>query len=101
RHTRFSRDWSSDVCSSDLNFDDDVAMYFGQDGLTSMQGWIIGYLSKHKEQPVFQRDLEKQFNIRRATASGLLQLMERNGLLRREIGRASGREREKIGVVGG
>src|SRR5690606_39422791 len=22
RHTRFSRDWSSDVCSSDLNVDD-------------------------------------------------------------------------------
>src|SRR5690606_40239800 len=26
RHTRFSRDWSSDVCSSDLVFEDDDAL---------------------------------------------------------------------------
>src|SRR5690606_39936855 len=25
RHTRFSRDWSSDVCSSDLDFDDIIS----------------------------------------------------------------------------
>src|SRR2546429_9707285 len=29
RHTRCSRDWSSDVCSSDLRNDDDGAPYVG------------------------------------------------------------------------
>src|SRR5690606_40328397 len=27
RHTRFSRDWSSDVCSSDLNLDRSIEFY--------------------------------------------------------------------------
>src|SRR5690606_40297595 len=29
RHTRFSRDWSSDVCSSDLAGDDNFGQIFG------------------------------------------------------------------------
>src|SRR5690606_39292756 len=30
RHTRFSRDWSSDVCSSDLGAQNDLALLFAQ-----------------------------------------------------------------------
>src|SRR6266511_4737939 len=30
RHTRFSRDWSSDVCSSDLGGGDDFVMALGE-----------------------------------------------------------------------
>src|SRR5690606_40309947 len=34
RHTRFSRDWSSDVCSSDLEPDDRIAVFaFTLDGI--------------------------------------------------------------------
>ncbi len=33
---------------------------------------------------VFQRDLEARFNIRRSTATGILKLMEKNGLIVRE-----------------
>src|SRR5690606_39318471 len=33
RHTRFSRDWSSDVCSSDLNLGRIVAVQMGMDHL--------------------------------------------------------------------
>jgi len=53
-------------------------------GITGMQGWIIGYVKSVGERPVFQRDLEKAFNIRRATVTGVLQLMERNRLIIRE-----------------
>lgn len=63
---------------------DDGAMDDGEDGLTGMQGWIIGYVRAKEDRPVFQRDLEKDFNIRRATVTGVLQLMERNGLIVRE-----------------
>ncbi len=51
--------------------------------VTGMQGWIIGYLYNHRDRDVFQRDIQTQFSIRRSTATGTLQLMEKNGLIRR------------------
>ena len=41
-------------------------------GLTGVQKWVIGYLSEHEGQDVFQRDLEEEFSIRRSTATGIL-----------------------------
>lgn len=64
---------------------DESLMNSGLDGPTGMQGWIMGYLFDHAEAgPVFQRDLEKEFNIRRSTVTGILQIMERDGLITRE-----------------
>jgi DNA-binding MarR family transcriptional regulator len=54
------------------------------DRLTGMHSWIIGYLYENRKKDIFQRDLEEQFTIRRSTATGILQLMERNGLIQRE-----------------
>lgn len=57
----------------------------GLEGLTGMQGWIIAYLYKHgRDKELFQRDVEKEFNIRRSTATGVLQLLERDGFITRE-----------------
>ena len=36
---------------------------------SQLQGGILGYLYHHQEQPVYQRDLEKEFRISRATAT--------------------------------
>lgn len=52
--------------------------------ITGMQRWIIGFLYEHKEDDIFQRDLEEGFSIRRSTATGILQLMEKNGLVIRQ-----------------
>ena len=52
--------------------------------LTPMQGRTIGYICCHAGTDVFQRDLEQEFQIRRSTASAIVQGMERNGLIRRE-----------------
>lgn len=49
--------------------------------ITGVQGWLITYLYENRDKPIFQRDIEKQFNIRRSSVTGLIQLMERNGLL--------------------
>ena len=49
-----------------------------------MQGWIIGYLYRHSEEAVFQKDLEAEFQMARSTASGILQAMEKKGLITRE-----------------
>lgn len=55
-------------------------------GLTGMQGWLIGYLYDCEQQgrEVFQRDVERDFGIRRSTVTGVLQLMERDGLILRQ-----------------
>lgn len=58
----------------------------GCEGSSSVtHGWVIGYIYDHMDKgDVFQRDLEAKFNIRRSTATGILKLMEKNGLILRE-----------------
>ena len=54
----------------------------GLTNITGMQGFIIAYLYHNAgKQDIFQRDLENEFNIRRSTVTGVLQLMEKNGLI--------------------
>ncbi len=52
--------------------------------VTLQHGRIIGYLWHNRENDVYQRDIEKEFGIRRSTTTRLLQLMESNGLIVRE-----------------
>ena len=54
------------------------------ENLTGMQRWVIGYLSDNEGKDIFQRDLEEEFSVRRSTATGILQLMEKNDLITRE-----------------
>ena len=54
------------------------------DNLTGTHGWVIGYLYENRNRDVFQRDLQEQFSIRRSTVTGILQLMEKNGLITRQ-----------------
>ena len=48
-------------------------------------GWIIGYICEMREcgKDVFQRDFENNFGITRSTASKVLGLMEKKGLVKR------------------
>lgn len=52
--------------------------------VTGTHGWVIGYLYDHRHEDIFQRDLERVFQMRRSTATGILQLMEKNELITRE-----------------
>jgi DNA-binding MarR family transcriptional regulator len=53
--------------------------------LTGTHGRIIGFLYDNQDrEELFQRDIEVEFSIRRSTASGILQLMEKNDMIRRE-----------------
>lgn len=54
-----------------------------EENLTANQSWVLDYLTLHQEQDIMQRDIEKKFSIRRSTASHMLQLMEKNGYIRR------------------
>ncbi|WP_106449074.1 MarR family winged helix-turn-helix transcriptional regulator [Trichococcus alkaliphilus] len=54
-------------------------------GLTGMQFAIVSYIAKESaERDVFQKDLEQKFDIRKSTVTGILNTMERDGLLLRE-----------------
>lgn len=50
---------------------------------TGLHGWAIGWFYENQNRDVFQRDFEEHFSIRRSTASKMLSLMEKNGLIER------------------
>ncbi len=49
--------------------------------VTGMQGWTMGYLYENRDKDIFQRDIQAHFAVRRSTVTGVLQLMEKNGLI--------------------
>lgn len=55
------------------------------DGLTVMQKHILKFIlleTLHRE--IYQKDIEEEFQIRKSTVTGILQLMEKNGFIYRE-----------------
>lgn len=46
--------------------------------------FIIGYLARHENEDVFQKDMEELFSVRRSTMSGIILRMEQKGFLVRE-----------------
>ena len=56
-----------------------------EDGLTNMQKIVLHHIMfESLTRDVYQKDLEKEFRIRRSTATGILQLLEKNGFVVRE-----------------
>ena len=64
-------------CLNELGFNEE------HNGLTGPQGLVLGYLYDHQDKDIFQKDIEATFNIRRSTATGLLQCLEGNGFVKR------------------
>ncbi|MCD8218462.1 MAG: MarR family winged helix-turn-helix transcriptional regulator [Clostridiales bacterium] len=54
------------------------------ENVTGNNTWIIGFIAKRGDQDVYQRDLEKHFGITRSTASKVVSLMVRKGLIERQ-----------------
>lgn len=52
--------------------------------ITGTHGRVIGWLYRNRHRDIFQKDFEKEFDIRRSTASKILSLMESNDLILRE-----------------
>ncbi len=57
-----------------------------QRDVTGAHGYIIGYIFRKSQKgiPVFQKDIERDFSIRRSSVTGILNTMEQNGLIVRE-----------------
>ena len=56
----------------------------GADCATTHQGWLMHYLYDHRADDIFQRDIERRFHLRRSSVTGILQNMEKAGLIVRE-----------------
>lgn len=52
--------------------------------ITGVQGFVIKYLYSNRNRDIFQRDLEKEFNLRRSSITSVLNNLEKNDFIRRE-----------------
>ena len=60
--------------------------------INAMQSRVLHYVRVHyRDGPVFQRDVESAFGLSRSTLTGMLQHLEREGLISRESVQADGR----------
>lgn len=57
--------------------------YSAKSGVSGSQGRILHFVLAQTED-VFQRDIEQEFDMRPPSATQLLKVMEKNGLIRRE-----------------
>ena len=53
------------------------------DRVTAMNIWILGYLYNNRGRIIYQKDIEKEFNVARSTVAGLVKLMEQKGFIGR------------------
>lgn len=51
--------------------------------MTGSGGWIIAYIAENSNRDVFQRDLEREFDITRSTASKNVEHLVQNGFIER------------------
>ena len=56
-----------------------------RNGVTGVQGRILHFIiAESQSKDVFQRDIEEAFYLRRSSATGILQSLEKNGMIFRE-----------------
>lgn len=62
---------------------DEAGNKFEPNDSSAIQSWIMGYLALNGDKAIYQKDIEREFRIRRSTATGILKNMERNGYITR------------------
>ncbi|MBE6007783.1 MAG: winged helix-turn-helix transcriptional regulator [Lachnospiraceae bacterium] len=80
------------ICRQSLN----AGLNQDIDKMTLSHGWVIGYLYDNRNRVVLQRELEKEFNLRRSTVTTILQTMEKNGLVERLSIKDDARQRQLV-----
>lgn len=61
-----------------------VASNYGDDAITVVHGWILGYLFHRKDTDTFQKDIEKELSLSRSSVTCILKILEEKGCIRRE-----------------
>ena len=54
------------------------------DQLTGTNAWVLCYLKQNEGKDIYQKDCEEKFGITRSATSKVVNLMEKNGWIRRE-----------------
>ncbi len=63
------------------NMDETLKCY----NVSGVQSMIIQYIAKKSQKgDIFAKDIEEEFDMRKATVTGIIQLMETNGLIERK-----------------
>ena len=60
-----------------------IAISCSSTNMSGTQGRVLHFILSNNGD-VFQKDIESEFNLRPSTATGILKLMEKNGVIRRE-----------------
>lgn len=61
----------------------DIKQNVGED-VTIIHAWILKYIISMEPDDVFQKDIEREFEISKSTVTSTLKLMEKKGLITRE-----------------
>ena len=64
--------------------------------VTMLQMGILGHIRAHNGEPVFQKDIEEEMEIGKSTLSEVINVMEKNDLLKRVPFKTDGRYRELV-----
>ncbi|WP_187287396.1 MarR family winged helix-turn-helix transcriptional regulator [Gottschalkia acidurici] len=60
-------------------------MTFAQTGMTGTQGAVLNFIyTQSKNQNVYQRDIEIEFEIRRSSVTSMVNNLEKGGFIKRE-----------------
>lgn len=52
-------------------------------GITDVQFFVLGYILENQTKEIYQKDIEKHLDIRRSTATGILQNLTKGGFIKR------------------
>ena len=63
-------------------------------GLTGSQSFFLSYLVHHRDQPVYPRDLEREFEFSHPTVSGILSRLEKKGFVTFRAGETDKRRKQ-------
>lgn len=67
-----------------MNFIGSEMTKAGFDEITVTHGWILGWLCHHKDEAIYQKDVETRFNMPRSTVANIMKLMEQKGYITRQ-----------------
>lgn len=83
------------ILSNELNRKVSLLFGRGQGHESAVQMMFVNYIAFNTEQGriVFQKELEQEFNVRRSSASGVLQTLEKRGLITRTSMATDGRKK--------
>lgn len=69
---------------------------FQQNDLRGGCGYVLGFLYLHRNEDVFQKDIEEEIGIRKSSVTSLINTLEKNGLISREQTKSDGRYKKVV-----